>query len=236
MRFPIFMCAAAIAVAIPAHAVEPRAINAATQVKANQGAVRISVQSQVQQGGTIHLWFLREGGDPSRSSDLLKFERKQGVPLLGTNTVDSRPMVYSILPGRYRLLGYGVGCGAVPTAGTYGCISRMNGIPLGTMPARGYDEPDLPAFEVVAGQLTDAGEFILEAGGNAPISEQEAFNHLQHNHRDFQIRVRHSLDPRPASFATLAAGPPITVPKHFESRIVCRTRPQGAMMYLPFNC
>lgn len=236
MRFPIFICAAAIAVAAPAYAVEPRAISAAKQVKANQGAVRISVQSQVQQGGTIHLWFVREGGDPSRSSDLLKFERKQGVPLLGTNTVDSRPLVYSIPPGRYRLLGYGVGCGAVPTPGTYGCISRMNGIPLGTMPARGYDEPDLPAFEIVAGRLTDAGEFILEAGGDAPISEEEAFKHLQRDHRDFQIRVRSSLQPQPANFAALGAGPPITVPKNFESRIVCRARPEGAMMYLPFNC
>lgn len=236
MRFLITMCAATVAVAAPSHAIEPRAISAARQVKADHGAVRLSVQSQVQQGATIHLWFLREGGDPSRSADVLKFERKQGVPLLGTNTVDSRPLVYSILPGRYRLLGYGVGCGAVPTAGTYGCISRMNGIPLGTMPARGYDEPELPAFEVVAGRLTDAGEFILEASGDAPISEEEAFKHLQRNHRDFQIRVRPFLAAQPGSFAALGAGPPVTVPKNFESRIICRARPEGAMMYLPFNC
>ena len=92
----------AFALAVPAHAIEPRSIKSARQVKAGQGALRLSVQSQVQQGGTIHLWFLREGGDPAKSADLLKFERKQGVPLMGTNTVDSRPLVYSIAPASCR--------------------------------------------------------------------------------------------------------------------------------------
>jgi hypothetical protein len=224
------------AAAVPAQAVEPRSIKSERQVKASQGAVRLSVQSQVQQGGTIHLWFLREGGDPSRSADLLKFERKQGVPLMGTNSVDSRPLVYTLDPGRYRLLGYGVACGGLPPIGTTGCLSSINGIGIGTMPARRYDGDLVPSFEVRAGQLTDAGEFILEADPKAPIAEGTALRHAQREHGDFDVRVRPSALPVPEGFRSLAAGPKIEVPAAFVSQISCRTRPKGAMMYLPFKC
>ena len=224
------------ALAVPAHAIEPRTIKAARQVKAGQGALRLSVQSQVQQGGTIHLWFLREGGDPAKSADLLKFERKQGVPLMGTNTVDSRPQLYSIAPGRYRLIGYGVACGGLPPAGTTGCSARMNGVSIGTMPARRYDGETVPSFEIRGGQLTDAGEFILEAEPNAPIGEGTALRHAQREYSDFDVRVRPFAVSAPADFQSMAAGPQVEVPAAFVSQISCRARPKGAMMYLPFRC
>lgn len=233
-RSALFLAAALLAVA-PAHAIEPKSIRAAKQVKPGQGALRLSVQSQVQQGGTIHLWFLREGGDPSRSADLLKFERKQGVPLVGTNTVDSKPLVYGLAPGRYRLLGYGVACGGLPPVGASGCLARMNGMPIGTMPARRYSEQQVPIFEIAAGKLSDAGEFILEASPGAPISEQSAFRHGQKQPGDFHVRVR-PLPAQAVGFASLPAGPAVEVPETFVSRITCRQRPQGAMMYLPFSC
>lgn len=197
--------------------------------------MRLSVQSQVQQQGTIHLWFLREGGDPARSADVLKFERKQGVPLLGSNTVDSRPAVYSVPAGRYRLLAYGVACPMLPPPGTYACSATMNNIPIGSMPARRYDG-EVPAFEVETGTLTNAGEFILEARPDTPISEEAAMKFLLRDHRAFEIRVRPTAVPAPASFRGVSAGPQPSVPDSFISRITCRKRPDGAMMYLPFAC
>lgn len=234
MRSFILFTAALLATA-PALAIEPRTISSAGQVKNGQGAVRLSVQRQVQQGGTIHLWFVREGGDPARSADVLKFERKQGVPLLGMNTVDSRPAIYSVPAGRYRLLAYGVACPMLPPPGTYACQATINNIPHGEMPARRYDG-DVPSFEVRPGQLTEAGEFILEARPDAPIAEKAALTFLQRDHRAFEIRVRPTAVPRPTGFAKLTAGPVPTVPPGFESRISCRQRPKGAMMYLPFAC
>nr|WP_295370979.1 hypothetical protein [uncultured Sphingosinicella sp.] len=224
-----------LAASSPALAVEPRPITSPKQIKPQHGAVRLSVQSQVQQQGTIHVWFLREGGDPAQSADVLKFERKQGVPLLGMNTVDSRPAIYSLPPGRYRLLAYGVACPMLPPPGTYACSATMNNIPLGQMPARRY-EGEVPSFDVEAGKLTEVGEFILEAGPDAPISEGAALKFLQRDHRAFELRVRPTSVPRAAAFVAIAAGPAPNVPAGFESRISCRQRPKGAMMYLPFTC
>jgi hypothetical protein len=221
--------------ASPALAIEPKAISSAKQIKAQHGAVRLSVQSQVQQQGTIHVWFLREGGDPARSADVLKFERKQGVPLLGMNTVDSRPAVYSVPPGRYRLLAYGVACPMLPPPGTYACSSTINKIPVGSMPARRY-EGLVPSFEVEAGKLTELGEIILEARPDAPISEEAALKFLLRDHRAFEVRVRPITAPRPAGFGTVTFGPEPSVPAEFKSQISCRQRPKGAMMYLPFTC
>ena len=234
MRFAFTIMAAAL-VAAPALAIEPRTISNTGQIKREQGAVRLSIQSQVQQQGTIHVWFLREGGDPSRSSDVLKFERKQGVPLLGVNTVDSKPAVYSVPPGRYGLLAYGVACPMLPPPGTYACAATMNNVPIGQMPARRYDG-DVPVFEVAPGKLTEAGEFILEARPGAPIMEKGALEFLMRDHRAFEIRVRPTAAPRPPAFKTVTVGPAPVVPVGFESRITCRQRPKGAMMYLPFDC
>lgn len=227
-------CLALIA-ASTAAAIEPRQIASASRVKADNGAVRLSVQAQVQQMGTIHLWFLREGGDPARSQDVLKFERKQGVPLMGTNAIDSRPLVYSVPPGRYRLLAYGVACPMLPPPGTFACTQTINGAPVGDMPARRY-EGDVPMFEVTAGRLTDAGEFILEARPDAPIDEKNGFEFLICDHSAFKIRVRPTAAPLDAGFQTLATGPAPDVPPGFESRITCRQRPKGATLYMPFAC
>lgn len=231
----LFTLFIALLAATPALAIEPRTISSANQIKPQHGAVRLSVQSQVQQQGTIHLWFLRENGDPSRSADVLKFERKQGVPLLGLNTVDSRPAVYSVPPGRYRLLAYGVACPMLPPPGTYACSARMNNVSIGQMPARRY-QGEVPWFEVAAGKLTDAGEFILEARPGAPIGEDAALKFLMRDHRAFEIRVRPTDVPRPPAFSAVPAGPDPHVPPEFRSQISCRKRPKGAMMYLPFTC
>ena len=56
------------------------------------------------------------------------------------------------------------------------------------MPARRY-EGEVPSFEVAAGKLTDAGEFILEARPDAPISEEAALKFLMRDHRAFEMRA-----------------------------------------------
>jgi hypothetical protein len=227
------LAAAAIFAAAPAAAMEPKAIASAKAVKSGHGAVRISVQSQTQQWGTLHVWFLRVGGDPSRPQDLIEFERKVGVPLMGVNMIDSKPKVYSLRPGRYRLIGHGVECGSLPPENTVGCsVSHYNSYET---PARRYGDP-APEFEVVAGKLTDAGEFILETPPGTPITEKEALKIAQKQPQLYRIGVRRIAKPVPEGFRALAAGPAPSVPPEFVSAIRCPARPKGAMMYLPFDC
>jgi hypothetical protein len=222
-----------LGVSAPAMAMEPKPIDSAGEVKAGMGAVRLSVQSQTQQWGALRVWFLRVGGDPANERDVLEFDRKVGVPIAGVNMIDSKPRVYALRPGRYRLIGHGVKCKAMPPEGTVGCSVREFG--MKETPALRYGEPS-PSFEIVAGKLTDAGEFILEAAPNSPITEGDALKVVRKNPRWFRIGVRPIAQPVPAAFQGLAPGPQVDVPPGFASNILCPHRPKGAMMYLPFTC
>lgn len=217
----------------PALAIEPKPVGSAGELKPGMGALRLSVQSQTQQWGALRVWFVREGGDPRNEQDLLEFHRKVGVPIAGVNMIDSKPRVYAIRPGRYRLIGHGVKCKAMPPEGTIGCTVTQYG--TYETPALRYGEP-APSFEVVPGKLTDAGEFILEAAPNSPITEDDALKTVRKNPRWFRIGVRPIAQPIPAAFAALGAGPSVEVPPEFLSNIRCPRRPKGAMMYLPFTC
>jgi hypothetical protein len=229
-----YICLALLlSAASPALAIEPKPIDSAREMKAGTGAVRLSVQSQTQQWGTLHVWFLRDGGDPSNKQDLLEFERKTGVPLAGVNMIDSKPRVYALTPGRYRLVGHGVQCGSLPPEGTTACTVSQYG--TYETPAQRYDPPS-PSFEVVAGKLTDAGEFILEASPNSPITEGGALKIVRKNPRWFRMAVRPIASPIADGFKALPAGPAVDVPPSFVSNIQCARRPKGAMMYLPFTC
>jgi len=212
-----------------ASAYEPRPINSAGQVKKELGAVRISVQSQVQLLETLHVFFLREGGDPRNSADILKFERKQGVPILGANMVDTKPQVFAVPAGRYRLLAHTVGCGTLPPMNT---VCAINWKP---MPTARYGE-DAPVFEVRTGSLTEAGEFILEAPLSLSIGEGTAVKAAMKDPESFVLKVRQRSGPRPTAFASLPAGPALIAAPDYISSIRCVQRPKGAMMYLPFDC
>ena len=233
MRMMSAAVALAAYAAVPAQAIEPKPVASAKAVKPGHGAVRLSVQSQTQQMGTLHLWFLRDGGDESSRADVLEFERKVGVPIAGSNMIDSKPRIYSLRPGRYRLIGHTVKCGGLPPVGTYGCSVREYG--YYETPARRYG-PVAPSFEVAAGKLTDAGEFILEAAPGSPITEESALKFAQKNPAAFRVGVRPIAAPLPREFATFAAGPATDVPPEFVSLITCPARPKGAMMYIPFTC
>lgn len=225
---------ATLALATPARAIEPRAIRSAKQIKAPNGAVRLSIRSQVQQQGTLHVWFVRTDGDPAKSADLLKFERGQGVPLAGSNMMDTRPLIFAVRPGRYRLLAHGVQCPGLPPEGTFACSVTQFGSTTQKSAARyGVGAPE---FEVVPGKLTDVGDVILEAAAGSPIAEGTAFDFMRGNARAFQIRVQRAPRPLPDAFTTLGTGPVPVVPPEFQSTITCAKRPKGAALYFPFTC
>ena len=213
-------------------AIKPKAVSSPSKLPTGMGIVRLSIQSQTQHGGKLFVWFLREGGNPANKEDVLRFERGQGVPIAGTNMIDQTPRTFALPPGRYRLLGHGVGCGQLPPEGSICLYGPFGGSP---MPTSRYGL-DAPSFEVVAGQLTDAGEFILEAPPGTPMGEDTAIDFAMKNPSAFQMRVRSSTIPVPAEFRSLQAGPQISVDGSFQSKIRCPSRPKGAMMYLPFEC
>lgn len=224
----------ALALAVPASAIEPRAIRSAKQVKAPNGALRLSIRSQVQQQGTLHVWFVRIDGDPANKADILKFERGQGVPLAGSNMMDTRPLVFAVRPGRYRLLAHGVQCPGLPPEGTFACSVTQFGSTTQKSAARyGVGAPE---FEVISGRMTNVGDVILEAAPGSPIDEETAFDFMRANARSFQIRVQPPAQALPEAFAGLSGGPAPVVPPEFVSNISCTKRPKGAMLYFPFAC
>lgn len=230
----ILLALAVLAAATPASAIEPRSIRSSKQVKPTAGAIRLSVRSQVQQMGTLHVWLVRADGDPANEEDILKFERGQGVPLAGSNMMDTRPLVFAVRPGRYRLLAHGVQCPTLPPEGTIACSITQGFSSSRTSAARyGLDAPE---FVVDAGRLTDVGDLILEASAGAPIAEGAAFDFMRANPGAFQVRVQPVARAAPNGFETMAAGPVPVVPVAFRSQITCAKRPKGASLYTPFTC
>jgi hypothetical protein len=229
-----FLLLAAIGVALftaPGLANEPKPLRE-SRLAQGMGALSISIQSQTQHGGKLYVWFLREGGDPANKSDLLKFERGQGVPLIGTNMIDSTPKAFAVPAGRYRLLGHSVGCSKLPPEDTYCLYGPFGG---SIMPTGRYGA-DAPMFEIVEGRMTDAGEYILEAPAGTPMSEETAFKFGQKNTMAFKLRVRPSSVGLASAFQAMPRGPAPVVEPFYASEIRCAARPKGAMMYLPFTC
>lgn len=231
MRYPLLAAVGAALFTAPGLANDPRPLRQ-PQLAQGMGALSISIQSQTQFGGKLNVWFLREGGDPSNKRDVLKFERGQGVPLMGVNMIDSTPKVYALPVGRYRLLGHNVGCSKLPPEGTFCLFGQFGG---SIMPTRRYGA-DAPVFEIVEGRLTDAGEYILEAPSGTPMSEGTAFKFGQKHPSDFALRVRPSPVGLAAAFQAMPRGPAPIVAPSYASAIRCTARPKGAMMYLPFTC
>ena len=231
-RYIAALGAVLLAASTSAPAVKPKAVSSPAKLPTDMGVVRLSIQSQTQHGGKLYVWFLREGGSPENKQDILRFDRGQGVPIAGTNMIDQTPRTFALPPGRYRLLGHGVGCGQLPPEGTMCLYGPFGGSPMPT----GRYGPDAPTFEVVAGQLTDAGEFILESPQGTPMGEDTAMDFAMANPMAFQMRVRPSRMPMPAEFRSMPSGPAISVDAGFQSMIRCVARPKGAMMYLPWEC
>ena len=143
---------------------EAERVSRASSVDAGHGAVVISIRSELYLEDTLGVYFLREGGEVTNDADVIRFERDQGMLSFGNDTLGFKVRSYQLRPGTYRLVAHGVSCAKVP-AENERCLVDFKGIG-GTeeisRPSRGY-AGNVPSFEVRAGEVTYAGDFILTA-------------------------------------------------------------------------
>jgi hypothetical protein len=234
MRLPkivsmsLFAFAALAPNAIQAKVTEPPKVASPAKLKPGEGAVRLSVRTQKQFTETFFLYFVRLDESGNDSDTHIRIERGAGVPIAGSNMIDVKPVIYRMPVGRYRLLGYTMRCEGVPFEGAL-CSGSISG-PLPT----GYYKSPAPTFEVKDGSFADVGDFILEYTGPRPMGEIIGIAEVDEHRSD--IRWKPITAPKPAAFASLADTGPPTIPALFQSRITCKTRPKGVMLYIPFTC
>ncbi|MGB3470104.1 MAG: hypothetical protein WBA51_04710 [Erythrobacter sp.] len=142
----------------------PAKLSRAAQLDPGNGAVIISVRSELYLMASLDVYFVREGGSTDVAADVVRFSRSQSPLAFGNSTVKYKPQMAQLRPGRYRLAGHGVKCPKVP-APDERCIVDLKFAGMGetvSFPSRGYGE-DAPVIEVRAGELTVAGDFALTA-------------------------------------------------------------------------
>lgn len=207
---------------------ETKKIKSPAALKAGEGAVQLSLRAQKQQTLTQSAYFVRLDDDGRDTDAVYKFERKAGVPLLGTNMIDPKPEIYRLPQGRYRLLGDARGCETVPRPG----LMCIGGYGDGNI---SYYAPPAPMFEVVARGFTNAGDFILEyVGPDAPnVSDLFAKGIKSY---PYAMRWLPLPEIVPAAFTHLPLAKPIPVPSHFLSKIRCTKRPASSTIQFPFRC
>ena len=164
---PILALLSAISAGAPALAepgTMPERVSHAGQVDEGMGVVVISLRSELYLDEPMQLFFLREGGSVENDADVVHFGRRQGFFALGNDTLSFKIRSYQLRPGTYRLVAHGMDCSKVP-AENERCLIDEPG-PFGTVersrPSRGYPEI-APTFEVEAGAVTYAGDYILTA-------------------------------------------------------------------------
>jgi len=142
----------------------PAKLSKASKLEPGNGAVIISVRSELYLLATLDLYFVREGGSIDIATDVVRFSRSQSPLPFGNSTVKYKPRMVQLHPGRYRLAGHGAKCSKVP-APDERCIVDVKFAGMGetvSFPSRGYGE-EAPVIEVRAGELTVAGDFALTA-------------------------------------------------------------------------
>ncbi len=211
-----------------AQSVEPKDVKTPSAVKPGEGVVRLSLRTQRQFIETAYLYFVEVLPDGTDGKRTLKFERGAGVPIMGTNMIDTKPKLYRVPQGRYRLLAYTVACATVPPPNT---VCRFYG---NAMPTERYDSGS-PDFSVAAGALTDAGDFIIEYTGTAEIAKLDLFSERFDDDR-YGVRWKPIATPLPASFAALPTSPAPVVAERYRSRIQCAQRPKTLTVQFPFIC
>jgi hypothetical protein len=207
---------------------EPKKIAAASKLKADEGAVRLSVRTQSQYTETFFLYFVQLSKDGGDSEKYFRIERGAGVPIAGSNMIDVKANIYKFPAGRYRLAAYTMRCEGVPKAGMQ-CVASIGG----ALPTGYYSAPS-PEFEVKSGGFTDAGDYIYEYVG--PLQIGEVDQHQDFSKGESQIRWKPLTMPVPSAFAALLVTTEVTSPIEFKSRIKCETRPKGVMLFIPFSC
>lgn len=233
-----FLLACPLVLALPVMAqpqrgvIEPRKIKAAKALKADEGALLLSVRSQRQGTETLFVYFVAVDEAGRDGAQVYRFERGAGVPIAGSNMIDQKPIVYRLPAGRYRPLAFTIGCEGVPFEGAI-CSRGLGGNGLPT----GYYRSSRPVITVKPGTLTNAGDFIVEYTGTLVAGEtgQGAFGKES---RPYALRWRPLQGAPNEAFNSLAytAVAEADVSVEFRSRIHCEKRPSGVMLYIPFDC
>ena len=230
----------ALAIVAPAQArdIEPREVRNTRSLRTNQGIVILSLRSQHQVGGKLTVWFEAADETARASAEHIRFERKQGVPMLGTNMVDRRPLAFAVPAGRWRLLAHTVLCEQIPPPGTECTV--LGGINSGSYPTGRHDGSSI-AFEVRPNELVNAGELFLEFPVGTDI-EGTSFRDLYRIGTSMQLKWRALSGDAISQVATPFAGLPSAeiqgVADHERSAISCEN--DGAKVHsgmsLPFAC
>jgi len=181
--------------------VAAKKLSRASSLDEGNGALIISIRSEIYLDEPIDLFFLREGGDLNNEDDVIRLSRSQS-PLAFTNsTVRYKLRSYQLEAGTYRLIAHGMECPKIPGEDER-CLADINDLLLGEMtlgrPSRGYPE-EAPRFEIRAGQVTIAGDFALTSRNTVEWSEIPA----------------DELGKATRRFKSLGRGPEPTIPEDF---------------------
>lgn len=230
------ICAAAVlacGVAQPALAqggydiVEPKKVKSSKQIKPGEGAVQMSVRTQKQFVETAIVYFVALDEAGRDTNKVFRFERGAGVPIMGSNMIDEKHQVYRMPPGRYRPIAFTVACDGMPFEEGLTCSSNGALYPTGFYPTQ------TQAFVVRAGELTRAGDFIIEFTGQKPEPGVSLFD-VEDKPFEWNLRWRAAYGTVPG-FAGMSGGQS-EMPAAMRSRITCNARPAGVMLYIPFDC
>lgn len=208
--------------------VEPKKIRSPAKLKDGEGAVQLSVRTQTQATNTAIFYFIAVDENGRDTNRVIRFERGAGVPLMGSNMIDEKQQVYRVPAGRYRPIAFTVACDEMPTAPGLVCSQGFgNSYPTGFYPN------GTPVFEVREGEFTRAGDFIVEYTGSLPPGDKSLLNG-EATPLEWAIRWREGSGTADG-FEALPMNR-ASVPDHWRSRITCDARPEGVMLYIPFNC
>ena len=208
--------------------IEPKKITSASKLKSGEGALRISVRTQIQTTQTLFVYFVEVKEDGTDGPQVLRLERGAGVPIMGTNMIDPKPTVYRVSAGRYRPYAYAIACEQIPESENAVCSMEMMGVVRAQLPA-GFYRTSSPIIEVSAGKLTEAGDFILEYNGEvngAKVDQGAGYN----------LRWRPLKSTAGEAFSGLQPAPAVSAESEFRSRIQCDARPAGVLLYIPRQC
>jgi len=229
MRILMLSLLALTLTATPSLAETPKRVKSIKKLKEDQGVVLLSVRSQAVLSQKFRIWFLREGGDENVASDILVFSRAQGFG--GRLMTQSLPKTYSVTPGRYKLFAHMEGCNGLPPEGQT-CVTKVMGS-ISPNPTARYGG-EVPAFEIEAGKLTNAGEFMLEW----PVQTGFSINTVLMEPQAAKIRWKPVPQSAAKKLASLPKGQKPTIPEEFRSNIKCKNLKMGFIKPLiyPFEC
>ena len=209
---------------------EPKKIKSAKKLKEGEGALQVSLRTQVQYTQTLYVSFIKLNEDGTDSDIVYRMERGAGVPVMGSNMIDPKAVVYRLPAGLYRPLAYTVACRGIPSFGSVcsGPIAPDGGFPTA------YYRSSGPVIDIKAGELTVGGDFIVEYDG--PIAEGKHVGNTPKLPSQWNLRWRPLDAPIRKKLASLPVNVTPEPDERFRSRITCDARPEGVMLYIPHEC